>query len=395
MRAFQKGGKRRGGILMDNLFSGDEADEFADPVFETETEESGDAAPAERLPPRANPDLIGHGAVEKALLADFTAGRMPHALILAGLPGIGKATLAFRLARFLLSQGGAEKKEAGLFGEEAAPVESLYLSPLDPVFRRVAASGHADLMTVERVFDEKKGRYQSDIPVESVRKIHPFLRMTSAEGGWRVVIVDGGEYLNHNGQNALLKILEEPPKKTILIITTSLPGAFLPTIRSRCRMIHLEPLEAPSMRVLTQKYLPRLPATEETALLDYAAGSIGRAIHFFEAGGIALSRDLGVIMKNAAAADMAKLYDLADKCGKTGAEENFALAFDIMKSWCQKEIKATALAGERPLFLETFDMLRQIEYRTEAQNLDKKAALMSAFLSFNLERKSGWTLSAA
>jgi len=88
------------------------------------------------------------------------------------------------------------------------------------VFHRVASSGHADLMTVEREFDEKKGRLKNDISVESVRRIHPFVRMTAAEGGWRVVIVDGAEYLNASSQNALLKVLEEPPKKTVLILTT-------------------------------------------------------------------------------------------------------------------------------------------------------------------------------
>ncbi|MBU6476153.1 MAG: ATP-binding protein, partial [Alphaproteobacteria bacterium] len=214
---------------MPSLFD-DDAEEELDSVIE-EVDSAAPDAPAD-LSPRANPDFAGHEGVERGLLQDYLSGRMPHAIVLAGPSGIGKATLAFRLARFLLAQ--VDDREQGLFGEVApdasrpefksgafAPPTSLYVPPDDPVFRRVAAGGHADLVTVEREYDEKRGRLKSEISVDAVRRIHPFLRMTAAEGGWRVVVVDGADTLNASSQNALLKILEEPPKKTVLILTTS------------------------------------------------------------------------------------------------------------------------------------------------------------------------------
>ena len=159
--------------------------------------------------PRHNPDLLAHHAAEQVLLDAWNSGRLPHAWLIGGIPGIGKATLAFRFARFVLSNG--EEATGGLFGDPP-PATSLYVAPSHPVFTRVASNGHADLLTIERPFDDKKGRLKTDIPVDQVRRIAPFLHLTAAEGGWRVVIVDGADRLNTNGQNAILKILEEPPR---------------------------------------------------------------------------------------------------------------------------------------------------------------------------------------
>ncbi|HEY1411119.1 MAG TPA: AAA family ATPase, partial [Rhodopila sp.] len=152
--------------------------------------------------PRANPLLLGHEDAEATVLDAMRAGRMHHAWLITGPEGVGKATLAYRFARRLLA-GGAP---AG-----GAPADSLALEASHPVFRRVAANSHADLLTVERVFNEKTKRMKTQIAVEDVRKINGFMSLTPAEGGWRVVVVDGAEELNQASANALLKILEEPP----------------------------------------------------------------------------------------------------------------------------------------------------------------------------------------
>jgi DNA polymerase-3 subunit delta' len=298
---------------MDSLF-----DDGDDDAFDAVGAEVDEAAPPEavEVSPRSNPDFSGHEEIEKGLLQDYLAGRLPHAIVLAGPPGIGKATLAFRLARFLFSQGA--EQGGGLFGATASPSDlslapptSLYVSPENPVFKRVAASGHADLITIEREFDEKRGRLKSDISVESVRRIHPFLRMTASEGGWRVVIVDGAECLNASSQNALLKILEEPPKKTVLILTTSQPGGFLPTIRSRCRMVHMEPLGEKTVGSLLDKYAPGLAADEKAALQRLSQGSIGKALQFHQDGGVALYRELLDAVSAMPELDMVKVHALA------------------------------------------------------------------------------------
>src|SRR5712691_11401764 len=180
----------------------------------------------EVLAPRANPHLRGHEAAERELRRLTEAGRLPHAILLCGPRGIGKATLAFRLARFLLARSGDG------FGDGDG---GLAIDPEQSVFHRVASGGHADLLTVERTYDPRRRRLRSEILVEDTREIAGFFRLTAAEEGWRIVIVDGAEEMNRNAANALLKILEEPPRRALLLLVSHSPGRLLPTIRSRCR----------------------------------------------------------------------------------------------------------------------------------------------------------------
>ena len=200
----------------------------------------GEGAASLAPPPRANPDLLGREAAESDLRRLFEADRLPHALLLSGPRGIGKATLAFRLARFVLAQGAAANgAPPALFdGGEAG----LAVAPESGPFRRVAAGGHADLLTVERAYDPRRRRLRADILVDDTREIAGFLRLTPAEGGWRVVVVDGADEMNRNAANALLKILEEPPQRALLLLVAHSPGRLLPTIRSRCRRFAMAPL---------------------------------------------------------------------------------------------------------------------------------------------------------
>ncbi len=176
------------------------------------------------IAPRENPDLFGHEDAERTFAAAASTGRLHHAWLITGAEGVGKATLAYRLARRLL--GGADAVD----------------HPANPVFRRVARATHADLLTVEREWDEKRKRQRTEIVVEGARDIAGFLRLTPAEGGWRIVVVDGAEHLNRNAANALLKVLEEPPARAVLLLTCAAPGRLLPTVRSRCRRLPLRPL---------------------------------------------------------------------------------------------------------------------------------------------------------
>src|SRR6185312_10600401 len=178
--------------------------------------------------PRANPILLGHETAEATLLEAVRAGRLHHAWLITGPDGVGKATLAYRFARHLLSG--------------RPTTDSLHLDPAHPTFRRVAAGSHADLYTVELKANTRTGRMRTQIAVEDVRGINAFMSLTPAEGGWRVAIVDGAEDLNQASANALLKILEEPPTRAMLLLTCAAPGRLPATIRSRCRRLRLSPL---------------------------------------------------------------------------------------------------------------------------------------------------------
>ncbi|MCZ6744364.1 MAG: DNA polymerase III subunit delta', partial [Alphaproteobacteria bacterium] len=229
-----------------------------------------DAETASPPRPNANPDLIGHGEAEAALLGAYGANRLHHAWLITGMRGIGKATLAYRFARFVLAGGG----EGGLF---AGTPDGLYIAPGHPVFRRIAAGSHGDLKSLAPGYDQDRKKMRSEIVIDDVRGIGAFLSLTAAEGGWRVVVIDGAEDMNRNAANAVLKALEEPPKRSVLLLVSHAPGRLLATIRSRCRHLPLRPLAEEDVTRLLHRLAPGLDAGEATTLARIAEGSPGKA----------------------------------------------------------------------------------------------------------------------
>jgi DNA polymerase-3 subunit delta' len=220
--------------------------------------------------PRFNPSLIGHSDAEQKFLSIWQSDRLPHGWLLTGPRGIGKATLAFRIARFVLSNAGDQAAAPGLFGEPAVP--SLELDADHPVFRRIASGGHADLMTLERTINTDTNKLRNTIAVEDVRRAGDFFRLTASEGGWRVVIIDSIDELNVNAANALLKILEEPPDRALMLLVCHAPGRLLPTIRSRCCQMPLTPLQDEEVISILQSSNPNLPPNDLQPLCQLYTG---------------------------------------------------------------------------------------------------------------------------
>ncbi len=344
--------------------------------------------------PRRNPSLVGHEEAERTLLAAWNSGRMPHAWLIGGPPGIGKATLAFRLARFALAQ--KLDGEVGLFG--ASPPVSLHLDSEHPTCRRVASGGHADLLTVERQMDEKRERMKRDIAVDDVRKIAPFLRKTSAEGGWRVAIIDGADRLNTAGQNALLKILEEPPIGALLLLVSDNPGGLLPTIRSRCRKLALNPLDEESVVRLLEQYRPAVTGDDCWALARLAEGSIGRAAALADAGGLDLYRQWMDLLGGLPRLDILAAHSFGDTLTRRQDDGHYETATALLVWWLARFTRAlargewpaevapgeaalmTRLANARGLdrWVEVWEKITRLFVRAESASLDRKQVVLNA-----------------
>jgi DNA polymerase III subunit delta' len=286
------------------------------------------------LAPRENPDLLGHESAERQLRRLALAGRLPHAILLCGPRGIGKATLAFRLTRFLLAGGNSS-------GDEG-----LAIAPDSSVFRRVASGGHADLLTVERAYDPRRRRLRSEILVDDAREIAAFLKLTPAEEGWRIVVVDGAEEMNRNAANALLKILEEPPRRAMLLLVSHSLGRLLPTIRSRCQRLSLAPLPRELVLQLLKRHRPELAATEAEALTQLSAGSIGRAIELAEAGGLGLYRSMLAVLQRIPRLDVATLHGFAEKLARADGEEAYRASQQLLSQFLARLVMRM-VRGER------------------------------------------------
>ncbi len=272
------------------------------------------------------------------------------------------------------------------------------------VFRRVASGGHADLLSIERAYDPRRRRLRSEIVVDETREIAAFLRLTAAEGGWRVVIVDGADAMNRSAANALLKILEEPPRRALLLLVAHNPGRLLPTIRSRCRRFPMTPLPPSIVARLLETYRPDLPQAQSAALVALADGSIGRALELTEAGGVELYQAILALLSREPGVDPVALHALADRLARGEADGAYRAVEELL-SHLLGEIAVCAAGGisGRRTYQEADALLRRLGARApaarwvelreqvaasfargDALNLDRKQTILGAF--FAIER---------
>jgi DNA polymerase III subunit delta' len=323
--------------------------------------------------PRANPLLLGHETAEATVLEAMRSGRMHHAWLITGPDGVGKATFAYRFARRLL---------AGMPSDN-----SLGLDPQHPTFRRVAAGAHADLHVVELAVNERTGRMRTQIAVDDVRRISDFMHLTPAEGGWRVTIIDGAEETNQSSANALLKILEEPPRRAILLLTCAAPGRLPATIRSRCRRLRLDPLAPEAMERLLERYLPEQGADERSRLVTMAEGSPGRALLLAREEGLAIASLVEEVLAELPGLKPARAYAVADKVVR--GDTAFSNFMDLLRagiaSAVRDEVRGRAdpeqsrLVALRPLdaWGDVWHALTRLQDETERFNLDKRHAVVA------------------
>ncbi len=232
--------------------------------------------------PRMTPVLYGQEEAEAALLTAFGSDAMHHAWLLTGPRGVGKATLAWRLARFLLSQPHGDQ---GLLA--ADPPRTLDTPPDHPVARRVASLGEPRLFLMRPTINPATGTPRRDITVDQSRRLKEFLHLSAADGGQRVVLIDSADQMNVATANALLKLLEEPPALTTFVLVSHAPAGLLPTIRSRCRVLACRPL-APADLAAALDQAGLDTEVSPMVLAQLASGSVGEAARLLQEDGPAL-----------------------------------------------------------------------------------------------------------
>jgi DNA polymerase-3 subunit delta' len=362
--------------------------------------------------PRKNSFFGGHEQAEIILKEAFDSGRLAHAWLITGPKGIGKATLAYRFARYVLSDGGLAVLDAGLSGlfkEEILPEKKtslgegpLYLAPAHPVFKKVAAGGHVDFMSVERTINEKNGKLRTEIVVDDVRSVGSFFNLTAGEGGWRVVVIDCADELNLNAANAVLKVLEEPPPKTLLLLVSHNPGRLLGTIRSRCRKLSLQPLENEYVTSLVRGWDLDIDEASVKTLTILADGSPGRALALAGDGGLGLYQEMMSLLGTLPKLDIEALHSFSGRLGKSGSEDDFSMTSELFRWWLARMILAKGKEKSRLVILtepektfmdqfvnvvsldrwfELWEKINRLLSKTNQINLDRKQVFLNVFLA--------------
>ncbi len=340
--------------------------------------------------PRATTVLFGHTAAEEQLAATFATGRMHHGWLIAGPSGIGKATLAYRFARHVL----ANPEERDPFGR------SLEIAPETTAARQVRSLSHPGLLLIRRPWDHKGKRFIASIPVDEVRRIRSFVTHTAGGGAYRAVIVDTADELNTNAANALLKSLEEPPPRTFFLLITSEPGRLLPTIRSRCRRLDLNPLGEADLKRAAMKAMEGNDAeppgpSDWVRLIGLSEGSVRRLLLLWSGEGLKLQDRIEKLMQAMPKADWGLVHTLGDELGSAASAQRFEMFFDLLLQLLARMVRArargatdgpeAALAarliaeGRLATWAELWETVVREKGDAQALNLDRKSLILDTF----------------
>lgn len=336
--------------------------------------------------PRERRELFGHAVAARTLAGAARSGRLHHAWIIAGPKGVGKATLAWRFTRALLAHGAA-----------ACP-DDLDVSADHPVSRLISALTHPDVLLIRRPWDPERKRVRTVVVVDEVRRLRAFFSQHASSGGYRIAIVDSADDMNIQAQNSLLKILEEPPARGLLLLISQVPGALLPTTRSRCRLLTLRPLEAEPMREAMTVLAPDVEETQRGLLAALANGAPGRAAELAETDALTLYREIGELLLGLPRLNGAKLFAFAERVARAQPERGMLQFVTLLSQIEERLIRSTYAAlssvpGEEALLrhlrsavpLERWsdlrDTLREQAARAEELNLDKKQLVLNTFFA--------------
>lgn len=335
--------------------------------------------------PRETTALFGHAEAAATLAQAARSGRLHHAWLIGGPKGVGKATLAWRFARALLAHGASSVPD------------DLSVPENHPVARHIAALAHPDVISIRRPWDADRKRHRTELPVAEIRRLHGFFSRHSSEGGYRVVVIDTADDMNREAENALLKMLEEPPPNSLLLLVANAPGALLPTTRSRCRALTLRPLPAAEMDEALRALAPDADDRTRILVSALAEGCPGRALELIETDAPAVYAEITDIVRTLPKLNGTRLFAFADKIARgAGADRGLTLFVALLSGILQRTVRgAFGGVGDVPGEAALLDHLRKLgsldawaalwenqraaALRADALNLDKKQVVLNAF----------------
>ena len=243
--------------------------------------------------PKAAETLFGHQVAEQEFINCFKSGKLHHGWLITGAKGIGKATFAWRIAKFLLTQPIAGSEPNGLFDNSGENQNSeLDENRKKAIVARILAESEPRLSVIRKSFDEKRKTFRSSIRVDEIRHLKSFFSLSVSDGGSRVAIIDCAEDMNLNAANALLKTLEEPPKDTVFLLISHNPQSLLPTLKSRCRQLRLSSLTESDLKSALKQINLTIPENDSEIYSLLGSGSVGNSIRLIEHDGASLYRNL-------------------------------------------------------------------------------------------------------
>ncbi|MEP0940117.1 MAG: DNA polymerase III subunit delta' [Rhizobiaceae bacterium] len=334
--------------------------------------------------PQQSENVIGHEAALNRLFETYRSGRMHHAWLLTGPQGIGKATLALTFAKFLFS-----------FPDRGQLPDQFDASLISSdIHRQVAQGAHPQMLHLTRPWDEKTKRFKTQLSVEEVRRTQGFYGMTAGAGGWRITIVDAVDDMNASAANALLKVLEEPPKRALFFVLNHATGRPLATIRSRCQQLAINPLAEDEVLKVLQHLGVQASNDDKARAVRLAEGSARRAVQLLES---SILKDFGLFetmmqrRATGAGGDWTAAHKIADSLSRRGQEDAYHLFGDLVAAWMGAQVR---LNQQSPLselagWADLWDKANRSSTLADAFNLDKKQVILSLFGDlFERNRKS-------
>jgi DNA polymerase III subunit delta' len=271
--------------------------------------------------------IVGQDKAVGLFASAWEGRKLHHAWLLGGPRGVGKASFAKTAARRVLADSAGP------------PVEMPGLETPDdhPIVKLVEAGSHPDMRWLQRLPNEK-GNLNRNIKVEQIRELAEFMSLSAALSAWRVVVIDAADDLERPAANALLKMLEEPPASSLFFLVSHAPGRLLPTIRSRCRLLHFDALDDDAMTSILEAHSSGLGASERKRIVGMSFGSAGRALAFAELGLAKIEEAALAILRHGDPTN-AKRAELATELGKKASAERYAAFLELAPSLIAREAR--------------------------------------------------------